>query len=138
VPIDAASLARKLKLNAARRPVVLGAPDGYREALAMARDGAIGAAVDGRHDWIQLFARDRATLEAALPAAVEGLDDPGVLWIAYPKGSSKIQTDLTRDAGWDVVAAADLMWLGLISVDETWSAFSLRRYRPGETRQSFR
>jgi hypothetical protein len=138
MPIDPAALVRKLKLGPARRPVVLGGPDGYRQALALARDGAIGDTVDGRHDWIQLFARDRAALDASLPAAAEALDEPGVLWISYPKGSSKIQTDLTRDAGWETVAAADLMWLSLISVDETWSAFSLRRYRPGEARQSFR
>ena len=31
------------------------------------------------------------------------LASPGTLWIAYPKGSSKTQTDLTRDAGWDAV-----------------------------------
>jgi len=138
VTLDAASLVRKLKLGPARRPIVLEGPSGYREALALARDGAVGEAVDGRHDWIQLFARDRAALEAGLPAAAEALDDAGVLWISYPKGSSKIQTDLTRDAGWDAVAAADLMWLSLISIDDTWSAFSLRRYRPGEARQSFR
>ena len=138
VTVDAASLVRKLKLGPARRPVVLGGPTGYREALALARDGAVGDTVDGRHDWIQLFARDRAALAAGLPAAAEALDDAGVLWISYPKGSSKIQTDLTRDAGWDAVAAADLMWLSLISIDDTWSAFSLRRYRPGEARQSFR
>jgi hypothetical protein len=51
---------------------------------------------------------------------------------------SKIQTDLTRDAGWESVTAADLMWLGLVSIDATWSAFSLRHYRSGEARQAFR
>jgi hypothetical protein len=71
-----------------------------------------------------------------LPAAA--LEDGGILWLAYPKGSSKMQTDLTRDAGWESVAAADLMWLGLVSIDATWSAFSLRPHRPGEARQTFR
>ena len=138
MPTDAAPLVRKLKLAAAARPVVIGAPDGYREKLVAALDRPVGDKIDGRHDWIQLFARDRATLEGAIGSAAAALDDPGILWLAYPKGSSKIQTDLTRDAGWDSVAAADLMWLGFISIDPTWSAFSLRRYRPGETRQTFR
>jgi hypothetical protein len=30
------------------------------------------------------------------------------------------------------------LWLSLISVDDDWSAFSLRRYKPGEARQTFR
>jgi hypothetical protein len=59
-----------------------------------------------------------------------------LLWISFPKGSSKIQTDLTRDKGWDSVR--DLKWVTLVSVDETWSAFSLRPYKPGEAKQTFR
>jgi hypothetical protein len=138
MPDHVTPLARKLKLPAAARPVALGASADERAALESALGRALPAAIDGRHDWIILFARARSALEAGLPAAAAALDDPGILWIAYPKGSSKIQTDLTRDAGWESVAAADLMWLGLVSVDDTWSAFSLRRYRPGETRQAFR
>ena len=55
-----------------------------------------------------------------------------------PKGSSKIQTDLTRDKGWDVLQGLNLKWLTLVSVDDTWSAFALRPYRAGEPRQTFR
>jgi hypothetical protein len=136
VPIDA--LARKLKLGSATRPIVMGASNGFREELAAARGKPIGGAIDEHHDWILLFARDRAALERSIGAAAAALDDPGILWLAYPKGSSKIQTDLTRDAGWESVSAADLMWLGLVSIDATWSAFSLRHYRSGEARQAFR
>ena len=136
MPIDA--LARKLKLGSATRPIVVGASNGFREELAAARGKPIGGAIDEHHDWILLFARDRAALERSIGAAAAALDDPGILWLAYPKGSSKIQTDLTRDAGWESVSAADLMWLGLVSIDATWSAFSLRHYRSGEARQAFR
>ena len=30
------------------------------------------------------------------------------------------------------------MWLSLVSIDDTWSAFGLRPYKPGEARQRFR
>jgi len=66
------------------------------------------------------------------------LKPASLLWIAFPKGTSKIQTDLTRDRGWDAVQAAGLKWINLVSVNETWSAFSLRPYKPGEPLQSFR
>jgi hypothetical protein len=123
---------------AATRPIVLGATGTFVDDLATAAGRPIGEAIDGRHDWILLFALDRAALEGSMGAVGAALDDPGILWLAYPKGSSKVQTDLTRDAGWEPVAAADLMWLGLVSIDERWSAFSLRRYRAGEARQTFR
>ncbi len=59
-----------------------------------------------------------------------------LLWISFPKASSKIQTDLTRDKGWEALEHVDLKWVTLNSVNETWSAFAFRPYRPGETRQS--
>jgi hypothetical protein len=62
----------------------------------------------------------------------------GRIWISYPKGTSKLQTDLTRDKGWEPLAGSDLMWLSLVSVDDTWSAFGLRPYKSGEARQTFR
>ncbi len=46
-----------------------------------------------------------------------------------------MQTDLTRDKGWDALKGVDLKWITLISVNDTWSAFALRQYRTGETKQ---
>ena len=77
---------------------------------------------------------DQAQLKQLAPKAARALAADGLLWISFPKGSSKIQTDLTRDKGWDVLKPLDLKWVTLISVDETWSAFALRPYRPGEAR----
>jgi hypothetical protein len=138
VATDYAALAKKMKLGAARRPVVIGGPDGLRPGLADAIGREIASACDGTHDWILFFAPDRAALERELSAAEAALESPGTLWIGYFKGTSKRQTDLTRDVGWDSLRETNLMWLTLISIDETWSAFSLRKYKPGEARQTFR
>ena len=70
--------------------------------------------------------------------AARALKPESLLWVAFPKGTSKIQTDLTRDKGWDVLQQADLKWVTLISVNDTWSAFLLRPCRRGEARQTFR
>src|SRR5215213_8821513 len=139
MPMDAAAIAKKTKLAKAERPVVLdGGPDGLRAALTDAVDLPVGDGIAGKHDWILMFASDRSSLEATLGTVEAALDSPGTLWIAYPKGSSKRQTDLTRDQGWDALKATDLMWLSLISIDDDWSAFSLRKYKPAEARQTFR
>jgi len=136
---DHAAIARKTKLAGSKRPVVLdGGPASLRESLGAAVGKPIGERLDGSHDWILFFAADRAALESGLPGAAAALDSPGTLWIAYPKGSSKRQSDLTRDKGWDSLRDQDLMWLSLISIDDAWSAFSLRKYKPGEARQTFR
>jgi hypothetical protein len=136
--LDAAAAGRKLKLAAARSPAIVGASDEDRAAFGEARGGPVPDGLSGPHDWILFYAPDRATLERGLPAAAAALESAGTLWIAYPKGSSRRQTDLTRDQGWDSLRDADLMWLSLVSIDDTWSAFSLRHYKPGEARQTFR
>ena len=49
-----------------------------------------------------------------------------ICWIYYPKKSSGVQTDLTRDKGWDKLMENDLHWINLISFNDTWSAFGMR------------
>ena len=87
---------------------------------------------------MQIFVRSKAELEALAPKLMGALKPVSALWICFPKGTSKIQSDLRRDKGWDSILALDLKWINLISVTDTWSAFSLRPYKEGEKRQSFR
>ena len=134
----AAPLAKKLKLAAGMRAAIVGAPSGYLDRLGPPEGIAISQELDGRFDWIQVFVRTSAELAGLVKALKAAIEPDGRIWISYPKGSSKIQTDLTRDKGWQPLDGSDLMWLSLVSVDETWSAFGLRRYKPGEARQTFR
>jgi hypothetical protein len=87
---------------------------------------------------VQVFVKSKAELAKLTPKVLRALKPESLLWISFPKGTSKIQTDLTRDKGWEAVQQGDLKWVNLISVNETWSAFALRPYKPGEERQSFR
>lgn len=129
-------LARKMKLKSGLKAAVINAPEHYVEALK--HDTALSPTLNGKFDWIQIFVRNRAQLEALVPRAAKALRPDSLLWISFPKGSSKIQTDLTRDQGWESVRGLDLKWITLVSVDETWSAFALRPYRRGEKKESFR
>jgi len=126
------SLEKKLKLTGRKKPAVVNAPPNYDLGVAAA------AKLAGKHDWIQLFVRNKAELEKTIAKVAAALEPDAMLWISFPKGSSKIQTDLTRDKGWDVLPKLDLKWVTLVSVDDTWSAFGLRPYKPGEARQDWR
>ena len=130
------TLTKKLKLQPGLRAAVVHAPDGYLESLG--HDEEVSSALRGKFDWIQIFVKNKAELDALAPKAAKALKPESMLWITFTKGSSKIQTDLTRDKGWDKVQKLGLKWINLVSIDETWSAFSMRPYREGEKRQSFR
>jgi hypothetical protein len=130
------ALAKKMKLRPNSKAAVINAPENYVEALK--HDTALSPTLRGKFDWIQIFVRDKAELEALAPKAARALRPESILWISFPKGSSKIQTDLTRDKGWESLQKLELKWLTLVSVNETWSAFALRPFREGEAKQSFR
>jgi hypothetical protein len=58
---------------------------------------------------------------------LENIESDSVLWFAYPKGTSKIKTDINRDTIRLTVEEFGLKTVTAISIDETWSAL---RFRP--------
>ncbi len=137
--MSSATLAAKLKLKPGQKAAVINPPEGYLKTLAPAAEATgLSNNLDDQFDWVQVFIRNKDELARWAPHILKALKPESLLWLTFPKGSSKIQTDLTRDSGWESLHGADLKWINLVSVDETWSAFSLRPYRPGEARQSFR
>jgi len=121
-------LLRKLRLQPGQRILILNAPPGYVKSLGTLPEGV--ELVDHPAeslDLVHLFVRDVAELARFGPVAIQAVKHDGLLWISYPKRSSKVQTDLTRDVGWDLVVQAGLRPVTQISVDETWSAL---RFRP--------
>ena len=129
-------LAKKMKLKAGLKAAIINAPENYVDTLK--HDTALSPTLNGKFDWIQIFVRSKAELDTLAPKAAKALKPESMLWISFPKGTSKIQTDLTRDKGWERLQALDLKWITLVSVNENWSAFALRPYKEGEKKQSFR
>lgn len=77
-------------------------------------------------DWALHFVRDVAHLERAWKPLRAAVKAGASVWVAYPKKSGALATDLTRDVGWDVVFADDWHPVSLVSLDATWSALRLR------------
>jgi len=132
-------LAKNMKLTPNLHATLVQAPAGYLETLQPLPEGVqLSDKLEGRFDWVQIFVKNKSELKTLAPLAIAAQKAESLLWITFPKGTSNIQTDLTRDKGWETFQGADLKWINLVSVNETWSAFSLRPYKPGEEQQSFR
>ena len=129
-------LAKKMKLKPGASAAVINTPENYLQELR--HDNEVSQSLKGKFDWIQIFVKNKSELDTLAPKAAKALKPESILWISFPKGTSKIQTDLTRDKGWEGVQVLDLKWVNLVSVNETWSAFALRPYKAGEKKQSFR
>ena len=129
------ALAKKRKLKSGLKAAIINAPEGYVDTLK--HDTGLSPTLNGKFDWIQIFVQTRAELDVLAARAAKALRPQSILWISFPKGTSKIQTDLTRDKGWDDVKELGLKWVNLVSVNDTWSAFALRPYKEGEEKQSW-
>jgi hypothetical protein len=116
---SAAPLGQKLGLKPGKTAVVLGAPAGYESVVE-------GAATKGRGDVVLAFARDSAALAKVAPRAIAAAGQAGLLWIAYPKKTSGIATDMTRDEGWNAVTKAGWHTVSLVAIDDKWAAARLR------------
>jgi hypothetical protein len=73
-----------------------------------------------------LFVSTRAELEAQMPPAVAGLAPKAALWVFYRKGSKAAGLDMNRDSIWALAEKLGMRPLGLVGIDDTWSAFRLR------------
>jgi hypothetical protein len=83
---------------------------------------------------VHWFVMNRAQLEKELSRVLK-LVRPGVIvWVYYPKVSSGLQTDLSRDRGWDCLLAESekLNWINLVSFNETFSVFGFRAKTPAD------
>ena len=72
------------------------------------------------------FVHDRAELAEAAADVAATYRPGGHLWIAYPKKSGTIPSDLTRDHGWEPIAALGLLAVTQIALDADWSALRFR------------
>ena len=72
-------------------------------------------------DVIVFFATARRELERRFPKLAGALDPAGALWIAWPKRSSGVATDLTEDVLREVGLPAGLVDNKVCAIDDTWS-----------------
>lgn len=135
--MPASQLARKMKLDSAKRAAIINPPEGYLSAFKpLPKELELLTELKGKFDWIQIFVKNKKEFDRLMPKAAKAMAPESRIWISFPKGSSKMQTDLTRDKGWDSLKGVDLKFVNLISVTGAWSAFNLRTYKPGEERQN--
>jgi len=122
------NIRNKLHIRAPHTLLCVNTPAGFQQVIAENSAGftfSIDPALP--FDSVHWFVKTQAEVQNGASAIFQAIS-PGVpVWTYFPKGSSGIQTDLTRDKGWEVVLQRpDVRWINLISFDETWSAFSFR------------
>jgi hypothetical protein len=114
------SLADKLRYKQGRA-IILNLPEGLNMGVSSEAD------LNGAFDFLQLFVRNYQELETWVPQIVDKLNDEAIIWICYPKQTSKIKTDVNRDTiGKMVEDTTEYRLVSNVAIDDTWSALRLR------------
>jgi len=74
-----------------------------------------------------VFINDNKEYLNFLKTGLKNIEPDSVLWFAYPKGTSKIKTDINRDTIRITGEEFGITTVTAISIDDTWSAL---RFRP--------
>ena len=122
------TLAKKLQIKSGDRVAILNAPTDYLQLIGtLPFEEKLVTKVDPPLDFAQLFIKTSRELDNQVPEILKALKKDGLFWISYPKGGSKVKTDLNRDILWATMGKFSMAGVSLISIDNVWSAM---RFRP--------
>lgn len=80
-----------------------------------------------RIDFALVFAVNERQLNGILSDVLPAMNDEAKLWIAYPKKTSKIASDLNRDCSWDKVIESGYESMSQVCLDHVWSALLFQK-----------
>jgi hypothetical protein len=105
---------------------ILNAPDAIRqEFVKLDFKTAFDKKIKSRNTLVFIY--DNKQLLDFLKNKLEMIEPDSVLWLGYPKGSSKVKTDINRDTIRVTSESFGITPVTAISIDDTWSGL---RFRP--------
>jgi len=124
------TLLEKLGYKGQKRIALINAEKSFSLAPGkVLEDVIIDTEIDQRfpYDFMVVFVRKISEVEDIAPVALHNLVADGVLWLCYPKKTSKkFISEIDRDHGWKAMNELDFYGISLLAIDENWSAMRFR------------
>ncbi|MEM7036826.1 MAG: hypothetical protein AAF570_07605 [Bacteroidota bacterium] len=124
-------LFKKLNFKDQDAILVMDAPDSFRPEMdGIAELAAVHEDAEGLKglQFAMAFVTKKVRVDELAPLLDAALEGDAMLWLCYPKGSSKKYTcDFNRDNGWNVVGEAGWEGVRMVAIDADWSALRFRR-----------
>jgi len=121
-------VARKLGLNPGMRVLIVGPPPGYLKLLAPLPDSlTVFSRSGGMYPFVQVFATRFSEISRFAQRLSKYAAPNALVWISYPKKTSKHKGNLSRDVIRKAMSGAGWRAVSIVAIDEVWSAL---RFRP--------
>ena len=78
-------------------------------------------------DFALIFTVNENQLNNILTDIMSALKPESQLWVAHPKPTSKISTDLNRESSWNKLSELGYETTELVSLDHVWQAFNFKK-----------
>jgi hypothetical protein len=118
----------KLNLKPSMAVCVLDAPASFEPELAALAGVTISRKAAKPLQFALAFVTTLARVEAAAKALHASAEGDAVLWMVYPKQTSKrFRCEFHRDTGWAALEALGYESVRMVAVDEDWSALRFRK-----------
>jgi hypothetical protein len=120
---------KKLNYKDQRTVVVVNAPSSFNSQLLemKAITKVVTAIPSGEITFFLGFVTKQDEVDALIDKVVPRLAKDGLVWFAYPKGSSrKYKCEFNRDSGWTQLGKHNYEPVRMVAIDEDWSALRFR------------
>jgi hypothetical protein len=123
------NLLEKLQLQEEKNVLIQGLPSSIeKQFVKLSFAKSITPLLKTRKiDFALVFAVNENQLSSILKEVIPSLQAEGKFWIAYPRSSSKIVTDLNRSCSWDCVMNAGFEGASEVALDHVWTAMRFER-----------
>ena len=114
-------LPRKLGIKDGARVALVGVPSSVNEELKSALSSCQVARDGQALDFVFLFAKTQADLKKQFSRMAMHLAPSGMLWVAWPKKTSGMDSDLNENEIRSIGLGIGLVDVKVCAVDEVWS-----------------
>lgn len=119
-------LAKKLGIKEASTVYVIDAPANYQELLAPLPEGVqFVTKLTASTEVMHLFVDKKQALQKTLKSLRDKMPVDAMIWVSWPKKSSKVPTDVTEDVIREVALPLGLVDIKVCAVSEVWSGLKL-------------
>jgi len=127
------SLFEKLELTDERNLLIQGLPSSIeKQFIKLSYSKNVTPLLNIKKiDFALVFAINGNQLNGILSEVIPAMHDEGKLWVAYPKTSSKISSDLNRDCSWRILVENQYETIAEVALDHVWSALQFKRSEAG-------
>ena len=115
-------LVKKLGIKPGARVAIVNAPDDFHATLGdLPQDVTLAKPTTTSLDLILYFVLSERILVRDFAKLAQRLTSKGMIWIAWPKKSSGVTTDLNFDRVQRIGLDAGLVDVKICAIDDTWS-----------------